>query len=482
MQSDRYRMGFHITPPTGWLNDPNGLCQIDGTYHAFFQYSPEWPAPCAERGWAHATSSDLVRWEHHGWAIRADAPFDASGAYSGCALVHPGAAAGAGAVDGAGAAAGTPAPSPDAPVVSFYYTGNVKEPGGFDYVHAGRQANLVRVDSPDGFEMGEKQLLMGNADYPAYCSCHVRDPKIWREEDGTGRLFMLLGARDRDGEGFVLVYASEDGRSWHHVGDVRTEEPFGYMWECPDRICLDGFEYLSCCPQGMEALGWANGVRDQAGYFTLAPGERLSQAPGVRTANFRRWDAGFDFYAPQTFVDETGRTILIAWMGLPEPPFECAPHGLDWIHCLTVPRVLTRAVDGGIAQTPVPELEAARGAEALLGPARTVALPAHRADILVEGAGEGLTVTLDDALEVRCAGGAVSLAFSDPRFGAGRTERALAVDGYGDLRILVDSSAVEVFASGGRAVFSTRWFPVAEGLIIGLRGPCERARAWPLEL
>ena len=31
---------LHLMPPTGWLNDPNGLCQFNGVYHAFFQYSP----------------------------------------------------------------------------------------------------------------------------------------------------------------------------------------------------------------------------------------------------------------------------------------------------------------------------------------------------------------------------------------------------------------------------------------------------------
>lgn len=36
----RWRPGFHIAPPVGWLNDPNGLCQYKGVYHAFYQYSP----------------------------------------------------------------------------------------------------------------------------------------------------------------------------------------------------------------------------------------------------------------------------------------------------------------------------------------------------------------------------------------------------------------------------------------------------------
>ena len=28
--SDPRRLRFHLMPETGWLNDPNGLCQLDG--------------------------------------------------------------------------------------------------------------------------------------------------------------------------------------------------------------------------------------------------------------------------------------------------------------------------------------------------------------------------------------------------------------------------------------------------------------------
>lgn len=33
----KFRQKLHLMPPVGWLNDPNGLCQFKGVYHAFFQ-------------------------------------------------------------------------------------------------------------------------------------------------------------------------------------------------------------------------------------------------------------------------------------------------------------------------------------------------------------------------------------------------------------------------------------------------------------
>lgn len=124
-------------------------------------------------------------------AIAQDSADDANGAYSGGAVVVPGAAS-----DGGG-------------LLRLYYTGNVKEPGEHDFVYEGRGANEILVESEDGMTMGPKRTLLRNADYPEWCSCHVRDPKIWVEE---GAYHMLLGARTMDDCGKMLVYRSDDGR------------------------------------------------------------------------------------------------------------------------------------------------------------------------------------------------------------------------------------------------------------------------------
>ena len=40
-EDDPYRLRLHLMPPVCWMNDPNGLCQKDGTYHIFYQFSPQ---------------------------------------------------------------------------------------------------------------------------------------------------------------------------------------------------------------------------------------------------------------------------------------------------------------------------------------------------------------------------------------------------------------------------------------------------------
>ena len=64
---DRFRQKLHLMPPTGWLNDPNGLCQFKEIYHAFFQYSP-FNATGGLKMWGHYTSRDMIEWKYEGVA------------------------------------------------------------------------------------------------------------------------------------------------------------------------------------------------------------------------------------------------------------------------------------------------------------------------------------------------------------------------------------------------------------------------------
>ena len=61
VDADPWRQTFHIQPPVGLLNDPNGLVEHGGTYHLCYQWHPFEPA-ARLKFWAHLTSTDLVHW------------------------------------------------------------------------------------------------------------------------------------------------------------------------------------------------------------------------------------------------------------------------------------------------------------------------------------------------------------------------------------------------------------------------------------
>lgn len=40
-----YRPQLHFSPPSGWMNDPNGLFYHDGVFHLFCQHNPNDTVP-----------------------------------------------------------------------------------------------------------------------------------------------------------------------------------------------------------------------------------------------------------------------------------------------------------------------------------------------------------------------------------------------------------------------------------------------------
>ena len=60
--ADENRLAYHLMPETGWLNDPNGLCQVNGVYHIYYQYTPFEPTGELKL-WGHCTTRDFVHYQ-----------------------------------------------------------------------------------------------------------------------------------------------------------------------------------------------------------------------------------------------------------------------------------------------------------------------------------------------------------------------------------------------------------------------------------
>ena len=424
--ASRFRPLLHVSPPAGWLNDPNGLCQYQGMYHAFYQFSP-FDAEGGLKFWGHCISRDLLHWEFVGVPLTPDTAFDCHGCYSGCAFSEDG-------------------------KLYLYYTGNVKETGSHDYIHTGRQSNTILAES-DGMQIIKKTPVMTNADYPPHLTCHVRDPKVWKQ-DGT--YYMIQGARTDEDQGVALLFASHDRESWHLLHTLQTARPFGYMWECPDLFELDGKTILSVSPQGVSADGLRFQNRYQSVVFFLEGDFRNARVG----ENCQELDSGFDFYAPQTFRADDGRRILIAWMGMPdETEYHNPTVAFGWQHTLTLPRELS-IQDGKLCQNPVRELSAWWNREIAFagdfcgqaGGCFELELFSRDGDVTVTLAG-GLTLCYREDTKQ------FDMEFQDSLSGSGRKKRSAEIKSLSRIRLVADVSCLEVFLNNGETVFSTRFYP-----------------------
>lgn len=429
--SDNWRQSLHLEPPTGWMNDPNGLCYAGGKYHVFFQYTPEAADGSGLRRWGHYESADDGRsWEFTGTFLSPDIPEDRTGVFSGSAVT----------IDG---------------VIHIFYTGNVELEGNYDYVTSGREANQIHVISANGRVAGPKSVILRNSDYPAWCSCHVRDPKVWID---NGLWKMVLGARTLDDKGCVLFYETDDPEHWTYVKSMSVPD-FGYMWECPDLFTVEGKVFLGVSPQGLPHDEFRFQNAFSSGYFRVA---------GDRLCDFEEFDYGFDFYAPQTFVDKNGDRILIGWMGIGDSSYTNPTVDLGWQHCLTLPRRLSLAPDGSIRQEPVIHSDLLGKTEIVeVGQTKAASLPC---DITVPSVSGAFLLKIED-VQIRYDGSVLVLDLEGAASGYGRKIRKVKTGPISDLRVICDRSSIEVFADRGRYVMSTRFYP--EDKEIEISGSCE---------
>ena len=452
MTEGRFRLGHHLMPPVGWLNDPNGLCWYKGKYHVFFQYAP-FDVEGGLKFWGHYTSEDMIDWKYEGTALYPDSSYDCHGVYSGSALVDDG-------------------------KLHLFFTGNVKIDGDYDYINEGRETSTLHVESEDGIHFSNKEEVISFSEYPEEFTCHIRDPKVWKE---NGKYFMVLGGRLKGDKGAVLVYESGDLKEWKLLRTITTPEVFGYMWECPDYFELDGEKILSVSPQGLTREEFRFQNIYQSGYFIL------KEDGSVDVKDFREWDMGFDFYAPQTFTDVQGRRILIGWMGMPDADEEYVNKTIEegWQHCLTVPREL-KLKDGKILQYPVKELENLRKEKTVLNDENSAVelrVEVNEGfDLILEEialTGSSFQISMGGQMLFRYENGTAEIGFPGVT-GAGRKVRKAQINELRNIRFLVDTSAAEIYLNDGETVFSTRYYPDREDLLLKIQGGKFKGNLWNL--
>ena len=320
---------FHLCARTGWMNDPNGFSFYRGKYHLFYQYHP-YDSHWGPMHWGHGVSRDLIHWEYLPAALAPDTACDRDGCFSGSALELD---------DGR---------------QLLMYTGVVKELQPDGVVREVQTQCMAAGDGLDYDKYPENPVLTGS-DLPEGGSpFDFRDPKMWRESDGT---FHCVAGNCTDGkDGRILEYISRDGIHWSFERILAENHGrFGTMWECPDFFTLDGKQVLLISPQDMlpEGLEYDNGN----GTVCLI-GHRDPETGRLVEESNQAVDYGIDFYAPQTVLAPDGRRILVGWMQNWDTSKVRSREYL-WYGQMTLPRELS-VKNGRLYQQPVRELETLR--------------------------------------------------------------------------------------------------------------------------
>ena len=296
-RNEQYRPQIHYTPAKNWINDPNGMIYLDGTYHLYYQYNPQgngW----GNLSWGHATSTDMLHWEEQPVALQPDA---LGMIFSGSAVCDKDNTAGFGANA----------------IVALYTSASAAQQQSIAYSHDGGKTFTTYEGNP---------VIKNNDD-------NLRDPKVFWHEESKKWIMSLAKGWARGME----IWSSPDLKRWTKESEFilnLTGRP-SFQWECPDLI---PFEYngkrkwvliVSVNPCG-PVLG--SGTMYFVGDFD---GKHFT----ADDLDYPLWlDYGMDNYAGVTWNNTGDRHVLIGWMNNWQyaDRVPCSP----WRSAMTLPREL----------------------------------------------------------------------------------------------------------------------------------------------
>ncbi len=332
-----HRPQFHFTPPSMWMNDPNGMVYLNGEYHLFYQHYPD-STVWGPMHWGHAVSKDLIHWEHLPIALYPDS---LGYIFSGSAVADVNNTSGLGTQE-----------NPPLVAIYTYHDAQGAKAGRNDYQ---TQGIAFSVDHGRSWEKYTENPVLKNPGIQDF-----RDPKVFWHEDSK-QWVMILAVADH-----VELYGAPDLKQWRKLSEFgKNHGAHGGVWECPDLFPMkvEGQDtekwvmLLSINPGGLHggsATQYFIGDFDGKTFTTDQP------------ADSTLWiDYGKDNYAGVTWSnvpDNDGRRIFMGWMSnwqyanvVPTSP---------WRSAMTIPRVLTlgeTAQGLRVFSQPVKELEVIRG-------------------------------------------------------------------------------------------------------------------------
>jgi beta-fructofuranosidase len=309
LASDPLRPQFHLLPAHNWMNDPNGPIFYRGRYHMFHQYNPQ-AAIWGNMNWAHATSPDMIHWQHEPIAISpTQGGPDQDGVFSGSAVLD----------NGKPTVVYTSVAPPTSPAQITLNDGH----------HTWHEAQCLAVAQDNDLRSWKKLADPVIAAPPEGLKVTgFRDPCLWREDN---KWMLILGSGTRDEGGMILLYTSTDLRRWTYLHPLVEGSPSGKdptnpvdtgdMWECPDFFPLGNKHVLLISTMGK--------VRWKVGTYA-------NQRFTLEKEGIVDWGS---YYAAKTMLDRDKHRILWGWIPETRPDSDLIAAG--WAGAMSLPRVVS---------------------------------------------------------------------------------------------------------------------------------------------
>lgn len=454
-----YRQTYHIQAVTGLINDPNGFSYFGGKWHMFYQWCP-WGAVHGLKYWYHVVSEDLVNWKNVGVGLKPEEEYvyDNKGVYSGSGYSLE-------------------------DKLFLYYTGNNRDD---DYIRHPYTC-LAKMDKEGRIEKATHPLFKEHPDYTE----HQRDPKLVAFPE-KNRYYIVIGARTKDERGCILIYGSQKPASdYEFLGELKVPgyESFGGMWECPSIEHIGDKDVLIFCPQYLKLPGRGNGTNQNVNIVGRMDWDDLIFTP---EKDFSVLDEGFDFYAAAcAFNTKDERTIMSAWMGLPDVSYPTDEE--DWSGCLTLPRELS-IKEGRLYQRPVREIVSIRDEELDITDNEDGIYELPKTyELLIDVKSKDFKISLftdergEGGLSLRYDSEAKLLTFDRGNMkttfneNEGFTRGSKLIDDLYKLQIYTDKSSVEIFVNDGEATFTSRVFPDESERYLAFHAGEVDMKAWSLK-
>lgn len=324
--TEKHRPQFHFSPPANWMNDPNGMVYHKGVYHLFYQYFPD-GTKWGPMHWAHATSKDLVSWQHKPTALFPDS---LGYIFSGSAVVDSANTAGF-------------AKNGETPLVAIF-THHSPKPE-LEKIKK-NQVQSLAYSLDDGVTWTKYE---GNPVLENPGIIDFRDPKVmWHE--ASKKWIMTLATKDR-----ITFYSSPDLKAWQKESEFGSDlGAHGGVWECPDLFPLDvnGKQvWVLLVSINPGAPNGGSGTQYFTGSF-----DGKTFVPDSEQTKFI--DYGTDNYAGITWSNTGDRKIFLGWMNNWQYANEVPTE--KWRGAATLPRDLKLVQVNGqhyLRSIPVKELE-----------------------------------------------------------------------------------------------------------------------------